>query len=135
MIYLNHMIKQILYHFLKNIVYVFSFFHIRIYVMIIFALNFSIWLAAYFVNTNAVQNLIVLHYNVNFGVDLIGGAEKLFIIPVLGLVIIFINLFLVFVFSKDKNFKFIAHLLLASCVIVDLFLLIALLLVFLINFR
>ena len=94
-------------NFLKNIVYVFSFFHIRIYVMIIFALNFSIWLAAYFVNTNAVQNLIVLHYNVNFGVDLIGGAEKLFIIPVLGLVIIFINLFL----------------------------LIALLLVFLINFR
>jgi len=115
--------------------YLFSFFYFRIYLIINLGLNSFIWLFVWIINAGASQDLIKLHYNVDFGVDLIGGVGQLFIIPLLGLIIIFINISLVAINSKHKNLKFIVNLLLGGALAVNLFLLIALGSIYLINFR
>ena len=115
--------------------YLFSFFYFRLYLIVNLGLNLLIWLFVWFINAGTNQNLIKLHYNVDFGVDLIGEVGRLLIIPLLGLIIIFINIFLVAINSKHKNLKFIVNLLLGSALVVNLFLLIALGSIYLINFR
>lgn len=119
----------------KGITNIFSFLFIRIYLVILFILNLLIWLFTYLFFTKVSQNLIILHYNVDFGVDLIGGVKNIFIIPCLGLFVIIFNLILPFVFLENKHFKFIAHLLLSAAILVNLFLLLSLGPIYLINFR
>jgi len=114
---------------------IFSFLYIRIYLILLLGFNAFIWLTAYYININVSQDLVILHYNVSFGVDLIGNVSRIYIIPWLGLIIIILNFILLFIFSKYKHFNFIAHLLLMTCLISNLFLFLALLSVYLINFR
>lgn len=111
------------------------FFHVRIYLVLLLAGNLVLWLATYYINVSVSQSLVVLHYNVDFGIDLIGEVKKVFIIPAFSLIIIFVNIFLLFNFLRRKDFKFISHLLLASGLIVNLFLFIALVSIYLVNFR
>ncbi len=114
---------------------IFSFLYIRIYLILLLGFNAFIWFTAYYININVSQDLVILHYNVNFGVDLIGNVNKIYIIPLLGLIIIILNFILLFIFSKYKYFNFVAHLLLITCLISSLFLILALSSIYLINFR
>lgn len=115
--------------------YLSGYFFIRLYFIVLLGLNLLIWLIAYFINASVSQDLVVLHYNIDFGVDLIGSVKRIFIIPLLSLIITLINVVLVFGFSRHKDFKFFAHLLLTASLAVNLFLLIALGSIYLINFR
>ena len=67
-------------------------------------LIFELWMwsyAAIYVRPTADQ--VFLHYNVVFGVDLIGSWWKVLLAPVGGLVIFFINfLFSWYVYGEDK---------------------------------
>ncbi|MFH1286830.1 MAG: hypothetical protein ABII02_03705 [Candidatus Magasanikbacteria bacterium] len=54
-------------------------------------------------NIRFVDEQIFLHYNILFGVDLVGNAQKIFYLPLLGLCILIFNTLLGWVlFSKDK---------------------------------
>ncbi|MFH1822387.1 MAG: hypothetical protein ABH830_01660 [Patescibacteria group bacterium] len=112
-----------------------NFIYVRVYLIIIIGLNLFLWLASYLIKINVSQELIILHYNIDFGVDLIGNVNKIYIIPLLSLIILIINIILISNLVKHKFFKFIAHLLLATCIMVDIFLLISLASIYLINFR
>jgi hypothetical protein len=118
----------------NGIFYLSSFFFVRLYFIILLGLNIFVWLAVYLINTGVSQELIVLHYNTDFGVDLIGEVRKLYTIPTLSLIVILINGILLFAFSRRKDFKFLAHILLATALAVNLFLLAALGSIYLINF-
>jgi len=113
----------------------FGFWHVRIYSAVLVLLNLCLWFSAIFIKNHVSQDLIVLHYNVNFGVDLIGNVNQIFVVPILGLIIIVLNSLLAAFFLKHEHFKFVAHLLLAACFLANLFLLVALATVYLINFR
>ncbi|MFA4833396.1 MAG: hypothetical protein WC619_00935 [Patescibacteria group bacterium] len=115
--------------------YLSGYFFIRLYFIFLFGANLLIWLAAYFINASVSQDLVVLHYNIDFGVDLIGSVKRIYIIPLLGLIIILVNAVLIFIFSRRQDFKFFSHLLLTASLAVNLFLLIALGSIYLINFR
>ena len=121
-------------NFFDSIFYIFKFFYIRFYLILIFSLNIFLWFFTYYIVSNSHNDLIILHYNVNFGVDLIGNANKLFIMPLLSLIISLINIILIFSFSKRKDFKFITHLLLFPCILINLFLFVAIYSIYLINF-
>ncbi|MBU4455731.1 hypothetical protein KJ586_04445 [Patescibacteria group bacterium] len=110
-----------------------SFFCARVYLAVLLGLNLLNWFAAYTINKNVSQNLIVLHYNIDFGVNLIGGAKKIYLIPLLGLIIILINFILSAVIHRQG--KFIVHLLLSGAILANLFLLAGLASLYLINFR
>ena len=111
--------------------------YIRIYLIALICINSLIWLLSYIINIQHInQGLIILHYNVNFGVNLIGNAKKIYIVPILGLIIFVNNFFVllgIYKFGQDK--KFFGHLLLVSAVISNLLLLMAVISLYLINFR
>lgn len=85
------------------------------------------WLAW---NIRPQESAIFLHYNVLFGVDLIGPWQRVFYVPLAGLSIILVNAFIGwFLFSKDK---FAAHVLNGAALLSQIFLIVvAALLVFL----
>lgn len=105
---------------------------IRIYAAALVGLNLLDWLAAYRMNAQASQDLVVLHYNIDFGVNLIGAAGQIYTIPLLGSALIIINFILVsFVFKKNR---FLAHVLLGGGIFANLILLLGTASIALINF-
>jgi len=112
-------------------IFFYKYFHV--YLFFSFVINILNWIVAYYIVANASSNLIILHYNVDFGADLIGEIERIYTIPIVGLIIILINLILVFTFHKKGGF--IANSLLLSALIGNVFLLIALGALYLVNFR
>jgi len=117
----------------QAVLYLVGFMFVRMYLLFLFALNIVNWLLALYVNNNVSQNLVVLHYNVNLGVNLIGNAKDIYIIPILGLVFIVINFILLLnIFRKNK---FLIHLLLGFSLLINLFLIASTLAIYLVNFR
>ena len=109
------------------------YFFVKIYLITLLILNLINWFMAFIINKNVSQDLIFLHYNVTFGVNLIGDVKRVYIIPLFGLIIIMINFALLLFIHKQS--KFIIHLLLITALLVNLFLLAAIISVYLINFR
>lgn len=115
--------------------YIFGFFYFRFFLIILLGLNIFLWILAWWLSISISQELMILHYNINFGVDLIGGVEQIFIIPALGFIIILINTILASASSRHKDFKFITFILQSTALAVNFFLLLALGSIYLINFR
>ncbi|MDP2708678.1 MAG: hypothetical protein Q8O93_01325 [bacterium] len=115
------------------VLYLIRFVFVRIYLILLLILNSANWLLAYYINRNVSQELVILHYNVNLGVNLIGPVRDVYTIPALGLAFIIINfLLLLNVYLKDK---FAIHLLLGFSLLINLFLFAGTMSVYLINFR
>jgi hypothetical protein len=114
---------------------VFGLLFIRIYLVILLLQNISIWVFVWLFAMRVGSSLTILHFTVDFGIDLVGDARKLYMIPILGLFVSILNILLLFVFVKNKNFKFIAHLLLATALLVNVFLSLALGPIYWMNFR
>lgn len=119
-----------------------SLFYVRIYLIIILGLNLLNWFFVYVININiAEQDSVILHYNVDFGIDFIGNVRQIYTIPSIGLVIVLFNLILLF-FAYRKNIvaerrdadKFLANLLLGSALFVNFILLFSVASIYLINF-
>jgi len=118
-----------------NLSEVFSLFFIRIYLAVLLLQNISLWTFVWLFARRVGGDLTILHFTVDFGIDLVGDGHKLFMIPVQGLFISVLNFLLLFVFIKNKNFKVIAHLLLAAAVMANVFLSSALGPIYWMNFR
>lgn len=117
-----------------NIGEVFSLVSFKIYLVVLILLNGFQWTFCYFFLKKLTQNSIILHYNVDFGADLFGDANRIMNIPILGLFIIIFNFIIPLVFLKTKHFKFIMHLFLGTAILVNIFLLLSLGPIYLINF-
>lgn len=113
--------------------YLIGFLYIKIYLIIILVLNILNWVSVYYISSLVSQNLVILHYNVNLGVSLIGDISKIYIIPCLGLLFTLFNLVLLLNIYKES--KFVIHLLLSSSIAVNLILLMSAVALYLINFR
>jgi len=118
-----------------NLSEVFGLLFVRIYLLVLVLQSLSIWAFIWLFMRRVGGSLTILHFTVDFGIDLVGDARQLLMIPILGLFISFFNFILLFVFLKNKNFKLIAHLLLAAAVIVNVFLSLALGPIYWMNFR
>ena len=108
-------------------------FYVRIYLILLLGINLLNWLVAYIINKNIGQNLVILHYNINFGVNLIGDARETYILPLLGLIIIIVNfILLIYIYRQGR---FIVYLSLISAILANLFLLASLASIYFKNFR
>ena len=95
-------------------------------------LNAANWLAiAFFIRP--VDFPIILHYNVYFGVDVIGRWQQVYFLPAIGLFILLINSILGFLFYGQKE-RIVAYLLLLATFIVQIIITIAVASVLLINY-
>jgi len=117
---------------------IFGFLYVRIYFGFFILINGINWFFAYYIFSNILpgtRELIALHYNVEFGVNLIGSAKNIFILPSLGLLIIILNFFLFFSIYKLKNSKFLGNFLLLPALISNIYLLIGLVSIYFANFK
>ena len=111
-------------------------FHLsRIYLLLVLLCQVIAWFQARFIFKNLSSDLLVLHYNVEYGTDLIGDPNRIFIYPLAGLLVILLNLILCLLFYRHKDFKLFANLLLGGLILFGIFLNLALLSIYLINFR
>ncbi|MDO8668074.1 MAG: hypothetical protein Q7K35_03175 [bacterium] len=113
--------------------YLIGFVYVQIYLLSLLSLNAINWFLAYYVNKNVSQSLVVLHYNVNLGVDLIGNVRDIYVIPTLGLAFIVINLLLLL--NIYRRNRFLIHLLFGFSLLINLFLIASTISIYLINFR
>ncbi len=106
----------------------------RISSLVVLGLNLLNWGFSFLLYRSLGDELTVLHYNVDFGIDLVGHRGELFINPSLGLILIVLNLILLLFFARHKHFKFISYLLWNAAALANFFLLLSVLAVYLINF-
>lgn len=92
------------------------------------------WWQAGFIYRNLSGDLLVLHYNVDFGVDLVGDPYRVFLYPLFGLVAIILSLTLSAAFYRHRDFKILNHLLLGGAAVFSFLLNLVLWAVYLINF-
>lgn len=95
-------------------------------------LNGATWAAAAFF-IRPVDFPIVLHYNVYFGVDLIGDWWQVYSFPTVGLIILGLNMSLGLFFYRRKE-RIISHILLLGACLAQVFVAIAMASVILINY-
>ncbi|KKP97579.1 MAG: hypothetical protein UR99_C0009G0011 [Candidatus Moranbacteria bacterium GW2011_GWD2_36_12] len=86
---------------------------------------------AYFIRP--VDFPIILHYNVYFGVDVIGAWWQMYFLPLIGLAILSVNTVLGYLFYQQKE-RIVAHLLLLATFIVQIGISIAVASLLLINY-
>lgn len=110
-----------------------SFFSEKKYLMLSVATilaNFAAWILVLIFLEQGKLN-IILHYNVLFGVDFKGNSEQVFIIPLIGLVIFFLNSIITMLVYKRE--KIIAYLLLSTSLVCQIFSVIAIIAIIMIN--
>lgn len=112
----------------------FSFLFVRVYFIIIVAINLFLGYLSYYMYQKISQNIAILHYNVDFGVDLIGNKINFFSIPLLSLIFILVNLIILLSLVKKKDFKFLSYFLLSFLLLFHIFLVLSIIPIYLINF-
>lgn len=130
---------NIVYIFRKNVKSAFfnawSYIFVKIFLGFSVLINILVWLIARFIKVSTGTNQIALHYNVDFGIDFYGNAVKIFIIPVLGLIIILFNFLIIMFLQRNKDIILISYILLIVALLSNIVLLAAISSVYLINFR
>ena len=93
------------------------------------------WYLSYFIYKNLTGTLLVLHYNVDFGINWIGDSYKIFYFPLISLSILLISLLTLLIFGPSKHFRFQSNVIMISVIMSNLGILAALLLIYAINFK
>jgi hypothetical protein len=107
----------------------------RIYLLALALLQVTAWWSAHFIYKNLVGGLLVLHYNIDFGIDWVGDPNNIFYFPSLGLLFILVSFIFLLFSAPGRNFRFQSQLALAGAVFLNILVIIALGSVYLINFR
>ena len=119
----------------QNFIEILGLWSVRIYLFCILCANILNWSIAGFINSRLEGALIALHYNVDFGINLLGDVRQIYILPLLGLAIFMINLLILININSSRERNFLGHALLLSALLANLTLLISAGTIYLINFR
>lgn len=107
--------------------------HIIIWLLILsFVTNLANWLILR-VWVKPVDFSIILHYNVYFGVDLIGSYQQVYVLPAIGIILFCINSLLSLYFYQQKE-RIASYILLLAMFMIQLSLIVASTSVILINY-
>jgi hypothetical protein len=114
---------------------IFKFNYTKVYVGVIIFLQALVWLQTIAVFRRLTGDSAILHYNIDFGVDLIGSPQEVFYYPLFGLAVAIINISLAAIISRRHEPRLVIHFLLLAAVAFAVFLNLALLAINFINFR
>jgi len=107
----------------------------RLYLLAILIIQGASWWLASYIFRVIAGNVLILHYNVDFGIDLIGTPNLIFYFPLLGALLLLLSLVALIILGSGRNFKIQSHFLLSGTLLSNLGILSALVLIYLINFR
>lgn len=105
---------------------------VRLYWLLTLAVNLILWILAFLIKRGLNQDLAILHYNTTFGIDYLAPRGQIYWLPLIGLLLLFINGALAFVFLKKD--KFLGSLLLVSSLAVNFMVGLGLYSIYLVNF-
>jgi len=108
---------------------------VRIQFSALILLNALIWLGAFFIYHSISQKLTILHYNIDFGIDLIGDRQKIFTLPALSSIFLLADFSWLVMISRRPQFKFIAQVALGSLFFISWLFVLALFSIYLANFK
>jgi hypothetical protein len=97
-----------------------------------FVANLAQWISLW-IYVQPVDFPIIMHYNVYFGVDLLGNWKQVFILPLVGIILSIINFLLAIHFYNLKE-RIASYLLLIATMMIQLSLLVASISVIIINY-
>jgi len=106
---------------------------IKIITAIALLLNLISWVGGILIIRFLGNEQAVLHYNIVFGIDLIGDPKGVLLIPVAGLLIILSNLLLAASLSDARD-KILSIMFLSVSLVSNFFVVLAIYLIYLINF-
>lgn len=106
-----------------------------VYVILLSFYQLILWLEAFFIKKILSGKIVVLHYNIDFGIDLVAPAAYIYYYPLLALIVVFLNFILLMLFYKRKNLNVLINYLLGGALLFSIILSLVLLSVYLINFR
>ena len=106
----------------------------RWYLISSLVLQALLWFFAYRLYAVVGADSFVAHYNVDFGIDAIGGSGRAFNIPLLGLAILLANNLILINFSRRSHFHFLTHAFGLTTVLAQVLGVLALMSLYLINF-
>lgn len=98
-------------------------------------LQAACWLQAIFIYKHLSGDLLVLHYNIDFGIDLVGPPWHIFIYPVYGLGVFLLNWTIAAALYRRQYFRLFADILLSAAILFSVLAGLAMMFVYLINFR
>lgn len=113
----------------------FSYIPNRVYVALSLIFQAFSWFFSYYIYKNLTGTLLVLHYNVDFGINWIGDSYNIFYFPAVSFLIFLLSMVVLLIFGPGKYFRFQSNLIMISVLMSNLGMLSALLLVYLINFK
>lgn len=108
---------------------------VRLQFSALILINALLWLGAFFIYHNISQKLTILHYNIDFGIDLIGDRQKVFTIPLLSTIFLLADFSWLVMISRRPQFKFIAQVALGFLFFISWLFILALFSIYLANFR
>lgn len=106
----------------------------RLYLLIAALIQILIWIFAYQIYVTLGNDLLVAHYNVDFGINAIAKSQQIFNIPLLALAVLVINWMVLSFFTKRVNYNFLANAAGIAGVMAQLLAALALMSLYLINF-
>ncbi|MDA3803106.1 MAG: hypothetical protein PF488_04440 [Patescibacteria group bacterium] len=106
----------------------------RWYFLLYLALFLFLTWQAYNIYSNLSGSLLVLRYRIDFGASLIGEPRKIFIYPIVSLLILLFNYIISLFFSTSSKNRFIFNLLFIGTNFITVFMILYLMSVYLVNF-
>jgi hypothetical protein len=107
--------------------------HIVIWLLIFsFLANMINWLILW-IWIEPVEFPIILHYNVYFGVDRVGDYQQAYVLPLIGFILLFVNLLLAMYFYAQKE-RIASYVLLIGTLMIQLSLIVGSASIILINY-
>lgn len=106
----------------------------RWYFFSIIILQLLIWFFAYRIFYLIGSELFVSHYNVDFGIDGIGSARRVFEVPIITLIITIFNFIFLMRFGRKNIFHFLVHAVGLASVAIQFLAALSLMSLYLINF-
>jgi hypothetical protein len=95
-------------------------------------INIINWAVSFFINYRAAEEVIALHHNIYFGITLIGASNQAYFFPLFGLIVVAVNAFFSYLIKEDD--RFFLYVFSVSSVLVNIFLILGLAAIMLINF-
>lgn len=106
----------------------------RWYFLIFLCLFLFLTWQAYNIYSNLSGSLLVLRYRIDFGASLVGEPRKIFIYPIISLLIFLINYIISLFFSGSSKNRFIFNLVFNGTNFITVFMILYLMSVYLVNF-
>ncbi len=114
---------------------VFGWRHSWVFFLVNLLIVASLFLGSWEIFRNFKEEILVIHYNIDFGVDWIGSKSLVFWLAAIGGGVFLLDFVILLFISKRRDYKFLSFFIWGGLTVCELFLMAAVFSIYLVNFR